>query len=93
MQTIFPVLRYNDARAAIRSLCVASGFVELFSAPDSGPGARHAQLKLGTNVVMPGSVRPDDGMTSPQALTAATQALHVYVEHTTSGRERRARRS
>lgn len=80
MQTIFPVLRYNDARAAIRSLCAAFGFVELFSVPDSGPGVRHAQLKLGTNVVMLGSVRPDDGMTSPQALMAATQSLYVYVE-------------
>jgi uncharacterized glyoxalase superfamily protein PhnB len=55
-------------------------FVELFSVPDSGPGVRHAQLKLGTNVVMLGSVRPDDGMASPQALMAATQALYVYVE-------------
>jgi uncharacterized glyoxalase superfamily protein PhnB len=37
-------------------------------------------LKLGTNIIMLGSVRPDDGMESPQALGAATQALCVYVE-------------
>jgi uncharacterized glyoxalase superfamily protein PhnB len=79
MQTIFPILRYNDARSAIRWLCATFGFVELFSVPESGQTVRHAQLKLGTNVIMLGSVRPDDGMTSPQVLGVATQALCVYV--------------
>ena len=80
MQTIFPILRYNDARAAIQSLCVMFGFLEVFSVPESGPSVRQAHLKLGTNVVMLGSVRPGEGMASPQALGAATQALYVYVE-------------
>ena len=44
MQTIFPILRYNDARVAIQSLCAMFGFIELFSVPESGPGVRHAQL-------------------------------------------------
>jgi uncharacterized glyoxalase superfamily protein PhnB len=79
MQTIFPILRYNDARGAIRWLCAAFGFVEVFSVPESGPIVRHAQLKFGTNIIMLGSVRPDDGMTSPQTLEAATQALCLYV--------------
>lgn len=80
MQTIFPILRYNDARVAIESLCATFGFIELFSVPESGLYVRHAQLKLGTNVVMLGTVRPDDGMASPQVLGASTQALYVYVE-------------
>jgi len=80
MQTIFPILRYADARAAIRSLCACFGFVELFSVPESGPFVRHAQLKLGTNVIMLGSVRPDERMSTPRALGAATQALCVYVD-------------
>lgn len=75
MQTIFPILRYNDARGAIRSLCATFGFVELFSVPESGPVVRHAQLKLGTNVIMLGSVRPDEGTGNP-----AAQALYVYVD-------------
>src|SRR3981081_890903 len=79
MQTIFPILRYNDARAAIRSLCTTFGFVELFSVPESGEFVRHAQLKLGTNVIMLGSVRPEEDMASPQALGTSTQALCVYV--------------
>jgi uncharacterized glyoxalase superfamily protein PhnB len=80
MQTIFPILRYTDARGAIRWLCATFGFIELFSVPESGPTVRHAQLKLGTNIIMVGSVRPDDGMASPQVLGAATQALGVYVD-------------
>jgi uncharacterized glyoxalase superfamily protein PhnB len=57
------------------------GFVEIFSVPESGPTVRHAQLMLGTNIIMLGSVRPNEQMASPQALGAATQALSVYVEN------------
>jgi len=80
MQTIFPILRYNDARGAMRSLCATFGFIELFSVPASGQIVRHAQLKLGTNVIMLGSARPDEPMTGPQVLGAATQALYVHVD-------------
>jgi hypothetical protein len=65
MQTIFPILRYNDAREVIRGPGSAFGFVQLFSVPESGPYVRQAQLKLGRNLVMVGSVRPDDGVASP----------------------------
>lgn len=80
MQTIFPVLRYNDARAAIRWLCEAFGFTVVCSIPESGAFVRHAQLRLGPNIIMLGSVRPDDGIASPHTLGQATQMLAVYVE-------------
>lgn len=80
MQTIFPILRYNDARAAIRWLCDAFGFVELFCTPEHGRYVRHARLKLGPNLIMVGSVRPDDGIASPKSLGSATQMLAVFVE-------------
>jgi uncharacterized glyoxalase superfamily protein PhnB len=79
MQTIFPILRYRDARAAIHWLCEAFGFVERCCIPDDGPFVRHAQLQLGENIIMLGSVRADDGITSPQASGAVTQMLAVYV--------------
>ncbi|HLL15192.1 MAG TPA: VOC family protein [Pyrinomonadaceae bacterium] len=91
MQTIFPVLRYEDARAAIQSLCAMFGFIELFSVPKSGASVRHAQLKLGTNIVMLGSIRPDEGMASPRALGVATQALYVYVDDLDAHYERARR--
>jgi uncharacterized glyoxalase superfamily protein PhnB len=80
VQTIVPILRYRDARAAIRSLCECFGFVELFSDPPSGDVVRHARLQLGTNQIMLGSMRPDDGIESPLELGAATQGLCVYVD-------------
>jgi uncharacterized glyoxalase superfamily protein PhnB len=78
MQTIFPILRYTDARAAIQWLCAAFGFREIFSVPETGEFVRHAQLGLGGNLIMLGSSR-GDGLQSPQTLRAATQALCVYV--------------
>ena len=81
MQTIFPILRYNDAREAIRWLTNAFGFVQLFSVPESGPYVRHAQLKLGGNLIMVGSVRSDDQVTSPKDLGSSTQMLAVYVKN------------
>lgn len=80
MQTIFPLLRYTDAREAIRWLCEAFGFVQLFAVPDVGEFVRHAQLQFGSSVIMLGSVRPDDEITSPDELGGSTQALCVYVD-------------
>lgn len=80
MQTIYPILRYTDARAAIRWLGTAFGFVEIFCVPESGEFVRHAQLALGKNLIMVGSVRPDDGIASPKTLGASTQMLAVYIE-------------
>ena len=80
MQTIFPILRYNDARNAIAWLCSTFGFVQIFSVPESGSYVRHAQLKLDSNLIMVGSVRPDDGIVSPKTSGSATQMLAVYVE-------------
>ena len=80
MQTVFPILRYNDARAAIRWLCDALGFELLFSVPESGPVVRHAQLTLGPNLIMVGSVRPADGLSSPAVLGSASQALCIHVD-------------
>ena len=80
MQTIFPILRYNDARSAIRWLGAAFGFEEVFSVPESGDYVRHAQLKLGKSLIMVGSVRSGDGIASPKSLGAASQMLAVYVE-------------
>lgn len=79
VQNIFPILRYQDARAAIQWLKDAFGFVELFSVPESGPYVRHAQLQVGTSIIMVGSVRPEDGLSSPLSSHAPTQALCVHV--------------
>jgi uncharacterized glyoxalase superfamily protein PhnB len=79
MQTIFPILRYENARSSIAWLCEAFGFTEVFAVPETGEFVRHAQLTLGTNRIMLGSLR-DDGLTTPRKLDGmATQSLSVYV--------------
>jgi len=87
-QVVYPILRYDDARGAIRFLREAFGFVELFSVPESGSYVRHARLRLGEGVVMLGSVREGDGIRSPQALGACTQALYVGVDDVDAHHER-----
>jgi uncharacterized glyoxalase superfamily protein PhnB len=87
MQTIFPLLRYDDARTAIQWLCTAFGFTVKFSVPESGPFVRHAQLSLGSNIIMVGSCR-DDGMKSPKSLGATTQGLAVYIPNVDEHYER-----
>jgi uncharacterized glyoxalase superfamily protein PhnB len=78
-QTLFPVLRYEDARAAIRWLGEAFGFRELFSVPPSGDVVQHARVELGGAVVMLGSVRPGEDLRPPAGLGCATQALCILV--------------
>ena len=66
MQTIYPMLRYADAREAIRWLCDAFGFQVRFSVPETGPFVRHAQLDFGGAIVMLGSTRPGEDFKSPR---------------------------
>ena len=76
MQTIFTILRYTDARDAIRWLCTAFGFREIFSGPETGQFVRHAPLSLGTSLIMLGSSRDEEaGVKTPRTLGGATQSL------------------
>jgi uncharacterized glyoxalase superfamily protein PhnB len=80
MQTISRICVRTTPRAAIRWLSLGFGFVQLLSVPESGDYVRHAQLKPGKNLMMVGSVRPNDGIVSPKGLGSATEMLAVYVE-------------
>jgi uncharacterized glyoxalase superfamily protein PhnB len=77
MQTFFPVLRYEDARAAIEFLERAFGF-ESHSVHDGETGAvAHAELKLGDQFVMLGSTSEGDERFN---LGAGRQSLYVVVD-------------
>lgn len=56
----YPFLRYADARGAVDWLCDAFGFARqaVFDGPDGG--VAHAELRLGTGLVMLGPARDDD---------------------------------
>jgi uncharacterized glyoxalase superfamily protein PhnB len=50
--TIIPTLRYRDAPAAIEWLCGVFGFQEHIVVPNDDGTIAHAQLRLGTGMVM-----------------------------------------
>ena len=55
-----PCLRYRDAPAAITWLCNTFGFVEHLVVAEKDGSIAHAQLNLGTGMIMLGSVRDND---------------------------------
>ncbi|MDH4560741.1 VOC family protein [Pseudomonas sp. BN411] len=55
-----PCLRYRDAPAAITWLCNTFGFVEHLVVTEKDGSIAHAQLSLGTGMIMLGSVRNND---------------------------------
>ena len=78
---IHPCLYYDDAPAAIDWLCKAFGFAKRLVV--AGPDGRvvHAELSLGTGVVMVGSSRPDEGHVSPRRLQGGVaHAVSVTVD-------------
>ena len=54
-QSIYPALRYNDAKAAIRWLSNALGFEAHEICAGEGDTIAHAELKIGGNLIMLGS--------------------------------------
>ena len=74
--SLYPALRYRDARAAIDWLCQAFGFQRhlVFDAPDGT--VAHAELQLGTAVVGISSVGP---VSAANPWTAVRQGLYVCV--------------
>src|SRR5439155_644843 len=54
--TVIPVLRYRDAPAAIDWLCRTFGFERQLVVPGEEGAVAHAQLRLGTGMIMLGSV-------------------------------------
>ncbi len=79
--TICPFMRYEDAPRAIEWLERAFGFQSQLRVPGPGGTIAHAELRLGTGVIMLGSLKDDDlGLTSPRALTRVTQGIYVALE-------------
>jgi uncharacterized glyoxalase superfamily protein PhnB len=77
MQTFYPVLRYEDARAAMDFLERAFGFETHASYDGENGGVMHAELRLGDQYVMLGSTTEGEGRFNQ---SAGRQALYVAVE-------------
>ncbi len=74
--SLYPALRYRDARAAIEWLCQAFGFQRhvVFDAPDGSVG--HAELQMGTAVIGLSSIGP---VSDANPWTSVSQGLYVCV--------------
>ncbi len=81
-QCIYPALRYDDAKSAIAWLTSVLGFEEQVVYPGEGESIAHAQLKLGPDLIMLGSVdvKNDPYMKSPKTLGAVTGAIYIALE-------------
>jgi len=77
MQTIYPVLRYEDAHAAIDFLERAFGFERRAMSDGENGGVEHAELKLGDEFVMLGSTAEGDERFNQ---AAGRYSLYVVVD-------------
>ncbi|HUN79017.1 MAG TPA: VOC family protein [Solirubrobacteraceae bacterium] len=75
---IFPALRYRDANAAIEWLGRAFGFQEKVVHRGEHSEVNHAELALGTGIVMLGQARPA-GWLGGGASDARASTMSVYV--------------
>jgi uncharacterized glyoxalase superfamily protein PhnB len=79
--TIFPVLRYRDADAAVEWLARAFGFTPRSLTRREDGTVLHAELQLGTGIVMLGQHRADDWMggATPQPQSSPV-GLYVRID-------------
>ena len=73
---IFPVLKYQNAPAAIAWLSKALGFDKMMEVPGPDGTIAHAEMSLGQGVIMIGSARKDP--TNPWS--TIKQGIYVYVD-------------
>jgi len=79
-QTIYPALRYTDARAAIGFLERAFGAERhvVYDAPDGS--VAHAQMRVAGSTIMLGESRDDEyPVRSPKDVGGATMGLYVAL--------------
>jgi uncharacterized glyoxalase superfamily protein PhnB len=79
-QTLTPYLVCKDAAKAIAFYQEALGATELFRMP--GPGGRimHAELKIGSSILMLSDENPERGALSPQTVGGTPVSIFVYTE-------------
>lgn len=80
LQSIYPAVRYDDARAAIAWLKSALGFEEYVVYPGDGESIAHAELKLGGNLIMLGNVKDDAYGKSPKSLGGVTGVVYIAFD-------------
>lgn len=87
--TLYPLVCYRDAAAAIDWLARAFGFTELMRVPGPDGGIAHAELRVGDGVVMLGSFDDDRyGVRSPRELGGVSGGVYIAVDDIDAHHER-----
>ena len=79
---IIPNLRYENPKTEINWLCRAFGCEVNFVAEEPGRGIVHAQLRMGSDLIMLGPVIENDkhGLESPLSLHGQSQSICVALD-------------
>ena len=77
---ITPYLSVNDAAAAIEFYKKGFGATEVMRLPGPDGKLGHAEIKIGSALVMLADELPDYGNLSPKTLGGSAVRLHMYVE-------------
>ena len=80
MPQITPYLYYDDVKAATEWLENTFGFSKRFEIPAPDGSLMHAEMILGSGVVMMGQACEEQGGKSPKGMPAVSQSLYVYVD-------------
>lgn len=81
-QTITPMCLFKDARQAITFYKAAFGAEERFLMPGpDGVGVMHAEIKIGTSLLMLGEENPQEPCKSAESLGASPISFYLYVEN------------
>ena len=84
-QTVYPVVRYRDAKAAIVWLVTTLGFVEHEVHPGEGDEIAHAQLAFGGGLIMLGSAREGSSIGETTVYMATADADVAYERARAAG--------
>ena len=80
MPQITPYLYYDNVKAAVAWLENTFGLAKRFEIPAPDGAIMHAEMTLGSGVVMMGQACEEQGGKSPKELPAINQSLYVYVD-------------
>ena len=79
-QSVYPAVRYENAKAAIAWLTSVLGFKEQVVYQGEGDTIAHAQLEIAGNLIMLGSVKSDSFGSSPKMLGGVTASIYIAFE-------------
>jgi len=78
-EAVTPYLCVSDAAAAIEFYKKAFGAVEVLRLDGPGPKIGHAEVRIGSALVMLSDEFPDYGTLSPQSIGGSPAKIHLYV--------------